>query len=257
MTYPERPTFQGSGYLDLWWRRLTGGTTLICATGGGHFIRRLQAALIEAGYADKLTSVSPDVVVERSRIARDLGLGEDSTRRTLRVDGAWGPITQFALYWAAKDNGAAPEVLSAIRTDFARRSISPVSMRYAAIIAYHPGARFEDVEFSLMTVPPGWSQVIAVPSYDAALRCWDPNTSAPPDDPRGGMRNARSGSSSITRTSSSSSSVMSSYGDSHATGILGFVERHPIATAVGVASAVGLGVWALSNEKQTRRKGRR
>lgn len=255
MSLPSaRPTFQGTGYLALWWRRRTGATELVCATGGGHFIRRLQSTLVEAGYAEKLNSLRPDLVVERSRIGNELGLGADSTRRTLRVDGSWGPTTQFALYWAAKANGAAADVLSAIRDDFARRSISPVSMRYAAIVAYHPGARWDDVEFPLTTVGPGWSQTIAVPSFDAALRCWDPATSEPPADPRSGANAGRSSGSSITRTSSS---VTTSYGDSNATGVLGFVERHPIATAAGVASAVGLGMWALNNAKNTRRKARR
>ncbi len=258
MSFPTtRPTFQGTGYLALWWRRRSGATELVCATGGGHFVRRLQTVLIEAGYHDRLNSLRPDVVVERSRISNELGLGADSTRRTLTADGSWGPNTQFALYWAAKSNGAAADVLSAIRDDFARRSISPVSMRYAAIVAYHPGARWDDVEFPLTTVAPGWAQTIATPTYDAALRCWDPATSEPPPDPRGSGASSggRSGSSSITRTSSSS--VTTSYGDSNATGVLGFVERHPIATAAGVTGVVGLGIWALSNAKNARRKARR
>ena len=102
MSYPStRPTFQSTGYLALWWRRRTGATELVCATGGGHFVRRLQAVLLEAGYNDRLSSLRPDVVLERSRISNELGLGADSTRRTLAADGSWGPNTQFALYWAA------------------------------------------------------------------------------------------------------------------------------------------------------------
>jgi hypothetical protein len=255
MSLPSaRPTFQGTAYLALWWRRRTGATELVCATGGGHFVRRLQTVLIEAGYNDRLNSLRPDVVIERSRIAGELGLGTDSTRRSLGADGAWGPNTQFALYWAAKSNGAAADVLDALRNDFARRSISPVSMRYAAIVAYHPNARWEDVEFPLTTVAPGWGQTIATPSFDAALRCWDPATSDPPADPRSGA-SAGGGSSSIARTSSSS--VTTSYSDSNATGVLAFVERHPIATAAGVVSVAGLGFWALANMNKPRRKARR
>ncbi|MDP3274733.1 MAG: hypothetical protein Q8Q09_06015 [Deltaproteobacteria bacterium] len=249
-TPTTRPSFQSGAYLALWWNRNTPNGRLICATGGGHFVRKLQTVLVEAGYNDKLSSLRPDIVLERSGVARELGLNGDATRRSLSVDGAWGPNTQFALYWAAKANGAMAEVMSSLRNDFARRALSPNSMRYAAIIAYHPTARWDDVEISLLTVPPAFGQRIAAPSYDAALRCWDPQAGGPPPDPRG-----TSVPSSTPRTTAV---VTRSFADSNATGALGIVERHPVATAAAVSAAMGLGIFALTRKpKRARRKARR
>jgi len=252
-----RPSAQSSEYLAFWWRRSTGGGELICATGGGHFVRRLQTVLIEAGYNDRLSSLRPDVVIERSRISNELGLGADSVRRTLTADGSWGPNTQFALYWAAKVNGAAADVLDALANDFRRRAISLVSLRYAAIVAYHPNARWDDVEFPLTTVVPGWGQALSLPTYDSALRCWNPETGDPPPDPRN-SNSGSTGSRSIARPSTAQGS-MASYGDTNATGVLAWVERHPVAsaaivvtTAAATLAAVGAAMKAKRRKKAKR-----
>jgi hypothetical protein len=245
-----RPSAQSTEYLALWWRRAVGGVDLICATGGGHFVRRLQQKLIEDGYGERLSSLSPSAIVLRGQTASALGLGVDTTRRTLTADGAWGANTQFALFWAAKANNAPADVLEALANDFRRRAISLVSMRYAALVAYHPNADWDDVEFALTTVVPGWGQTLSVPGYDAALRCWNPETGDPPPDPRGSRR----GSSSITR-STSSQGAMASYGDTNATGVLAWVERHPVATT-GIVLATAAATVAAVNAamKANRRK---
>jgi hypothetical protein len=248
MSFPRQPTWQGRGWLDLWWARDIGNVQYINGTAGAHALRKLQQKFVDANYPARPPERSGTRLV---------------TPSNFRIDGAWGELTQFFLLLAASEH---PDFNSffrdALQRDLNAHTISQTSQKWAVLIAYHPSARWDDIDMKT-SIPPGWNQPLGLPEYDSTLQVWvantpppqdparpgaqpDPATPAPPPAPGTPPRPP------TPTTPGTVGSLMPSAANSaqQEAGITGIVKAHPVATALVLLGALAGGGYAYSESQK-------